>query len=515
MKYFSIKMNITNRLILGFGSISLVVLLIFGFIIFSLNSSKRITEQNIGLYNPSVNIAEDLHDIINETHMLSKSWVFVEQQSDTPDKLLLKHLHRGGSDSLFFELDVYSKFWPKSIVKQYDELKILIKDTLFEEQKIVMTELNDMDQYADAAILFMMGDMVLEGGELTLRVEQVRKDTEGLVTALVSVREQRNKQMNDSFVSFRLFILFGAVIIIMVAIFATYFTVRNIVLPINKLKNNLRVKSEGSFSKDKLFESRDEVGAMARALNEMSGNILESVSDIKKEAKVLTSRSEEITYSASNIAEGAYTQAANTEEVSASVSQMTESINQNSDNAKQAEAAAIVLEGSISKIGLSVQNTTTAMDNIAKRVKVISEIAKRIDMLAINASIEAARAGVAGKGFGVVANEVRKLAENTGQAAKVIESVSYESVQTAAETRQLIEGILPEISQTLRLVRQITAASIEQGSGIMQVNNAIHELASITQENSASAEELSSNASKLLSQSEHLRKSVSFFKTEE
>jgi methyl-accepting chemotaxis protein len=154
------------------------------------------------------------------------------------------------------------------------------------------------------------------------------------------------------------------------------------------------------------------------------------------------------------------------------------------------------------------------MKKIAEKITIVGEIADKTDLLAINAAIEAARAGDQGNGFAVVAAEVRKLAENSQMAAKEIDELSKSSVKIADESGKLLQKIVPDIQKTAVLVQEIAAASIEQNSGASQVNNAVVQLSAVTQKNASASEEMSSSAEELASQAEQLQEIIAFYKTD-
>jgi len=261
------------------------------------------------------------------------------------------------------------------------------------------------------------------------------------------------------------------------------------------------------------LKKRSHKDDMIEALTSMVNEINKIIEHVSLSSQNMTTASNQLNSVAQQVSSGASQQAASTEEVSASLEQMSAGINQNSDNAKEAQQIAKKVSANVSTVISAVAETKEAMQNIVDRIKVINEIAEKTDLLAINAAIEAARAGQFGKGFSVVASEVRQLAVDSSKAAKQIQMVSSESLLKAENSNNLLKSTAPDIQKTTQLVEEIASASIEQNHGILQVNQALFQLSNVVQQNSAVSEEMASSAEELAGQSRHLQNMISFFRT--
>ncbi len=253
---------------------------------------------------------------------------------------------------------------------------------------------------------------------------------------------------------------------------------------------------------------------LEKSMIQMEAKLNSVVHEISLASLLIAQNSNDISTSANQIASGSNEQAASIEEVSASMEEMVANINQNTDNAHTTEKISVRAALGINKGNESFKTTMEALRNISERVTVIGQIAQKTDILAINAAIEAARAGEQGRGFAVVAQEVRKLAEDSQNAARAIIGLVESGVKIAEESGTVLNNITPEIQRTSILVKEIANAGNEQNAGANQVNDAISELTKVIQENSSSADQMALNAQTLNEQAEKLSDIISFFITE-
>ncbi|GFO69502.1 chemotaxis protein [Geomonas limicola] len=291
-----------------------------------------------------------------------------------------------------------------------------------------------------------------------------------------------------------------------------FFISRMITAPLRKGVDFAHAVSQGDLSRTLAVDSRDEVGQLAQALNEMVRNLKEVVASVQSASNNVAAGSVELSTSSTAMSQGASEQAAAAEEVSSSMEQMSSNIRHNAENALQTEKIAVRSAESAKESGTAVEQTVDAMREITGKITIVEEIARQTNLLALNAAIEAARAGAHGKGFAVVAEEVRKLAERSHKAAVEISELSATSVDVAEKAGEMLVRLVPDILKTAELVQEISAASREQGIGAEQINKAIRQLDQIIQQNASASEETASTAEELSSQAEVLQSSVSFFK---
>ena len=329
-------------------------------------------------------------------------------------------------------------------------------------------------------------------------------------------------------------------ILMLVAAIMAWLVARSISRPISDLALVAAHVADGDLTADITVSSKDEVGALAHAFGRMVDQMRSIVGDIMDKANMVASSSQQLNASSQETAANANETAATMSEISSTVEQVSASIqevaalslraNNYASEGNQGMDSIIgqmrAIADSSAIVSVSIDDLNKKSNEIDQIVALITDIADQTNLLALNAAIEAARAGEQGRGFAVVAEEVRKLAEQSANAAKeihtlitAIQSESQKAVASMADGEKEVETGTEVIGEVkahfeaiIESVQDVTSRVGEVATATEQMSKGVQNIAASTEEQTAAMEEVSASAESLASLSEELNGLVGRFK---
>jgi len=304
------------------------------------------------------------------------------------------------------------------------------------------------------------------------------------------------------------------------------FLVRAISTPLGKALLIANEIAGGQLDNEIRITETDEFGELLNSLKKMDNSLANTVREIKTSTESIAVAAGEIAQGNQDLSKRTEMQASSLEETAASMEELTSTVKQNTENARQAVQLAIsatetaVRGGTVvSEVIETMSGISSSSSSIVEIISVIEGIAFQTNILALNAAVEAARAGEQGRGFAVVAGEVRVLAQRSAAAAKEIKSLIETSVakvqvgsNLVSRAGQTMDEIVVAVKRVTDVMNEISSASVEQSTGIEQINQAVNQMDEITQQNAALVEQAAAAASSMEEQGHHLSETVSVFR---
>ncbi len=299
-----------------------------------------------------------------------------------------------------------------------------------------------------------------------------------------------------------------------------------VVTPINETIEIMKKLADGDLTSTMDNAYKGDFDVLKTAMNASLVSIGDTLGQINNAVEQVAEGSLQVSQASQSLSQGATEQASSLEEITSSVTEIASQTKQNTVNASQMTDLAKTAKKNAEMGNMQMKDLVAAMadinksaDEIKKIVKAIDDISFQINLLALNANVEAARAGKYGKGFAVVAEEVRNLAVRSANSVKETTRMVDETITNINRGNTLVEGTAKQLNeivsgagQVAALSEQVATAGKEQAQGLEQVSLGLNQIDQVTQANTASAEESASASEELSAQSQEVKNMLSRFK---
>lgn len=505
--------KIGTKLTIAFTTLVMLIVLGSSFALMGLNSANQ-----------------DIHDVVDDIYPSTvKANLLINNFNEFIIFQQLTMLDEQGS------LAAEQESKKKEITAKVAQLLKALEETVHDEDsKKILAELYDIrQQYITSqnyvVKAFNENNRQMAINELITKTSKIQLMYRDKLLEFIELQNQKMNEAGDAverdFIEKRIFLILLTLVSIAVGSLLGWFITKAITHPLGQAVDFAQAIAKGDLTQEISANSRDEMGTLLNSLAEMKAHLLEVVQEVQNGAENISSAAEQITAGSQNLAARTEEQATSVEETASSMEQMTSTVKNTAEHTHDAINVAEKTEIAVHHNGEMMLQVTEKMraingssSQMSDIINLIDAIAFQTNILALNAAVEAARAGEHGKGFAVVAGEVRILAQKSADSANDIRTlIENSSTQTqegmvlVEQAGQQIQKMITDVEEISALLREIGQASNEQSDGIAQINNAISQLDSTTQQNAGLVEESVAAASSLNDQALNLTKLVNYF----
>lgn len=322
-----------------------------------------------------------------------------------------------------------------------------------------------------------------------------------------------NKNASSSQASQTLMI-WGLITLLIISVFSSHFLANTLSKPILALVDHAQALAKGQITKIPGIDGKGETAILTQSLKQSGEKLTEIVQQLQKMSNHLTNLGNRLSSKSTTLTDSSTAQASNAEEISASMEEMSTLTQHSSSNAL--ETVKIVSQSSsIAKNGINqTKEAIQIMNALIEKAITIQDLSSQTYILSVNASIEAAKAGDAGRGFSAVAKGIRELAEHSKKLSNELGDLSNEGIEVSSLASENLSSIENEMNKSVSLVQNIADSALEQQAEATQITNSIQLLNHSTQQTAQMAEEIALEAKTIEADAADLQQIIHFFKIE-
>lgn len=546
--------SIRDRLAIGFGVIVIIFIISVVINLMQHDQTKSYSEQLIRQDIPSIELVSGITNHLRSSALSLRNYIITGDKSLIVDRKLSWEQIKELSE----KLNTLSGHWknPDNIAKlkeaftgldklQSIQNQIEIAATAGEKEKASQLAMGSASQTTNEILELLQGkkkeDGSRVGGLLHSLTDQLKKHDAELVSQMSAV------------IDFQWALLIGGIIISLITILLT---ARSIKQPIVKANKQIAIIAAGDLTKRLEVTEKSELGELIQNLNVMTDSLSNIAKQINDSSHQMSSSLSEVNSAVTSQSSGATEQASAIHEITSTLEELKMSSNQNLEKVrtlgKSAEKTNKETQMGIDSVKKSIEgmhqirdkvkaiaDSILELSNLSQRIgeitSAVSDIAKQSKMLSLNASIEAAKAGEAGRGFSVVAEEVRNLAEQSERLTKQVQQILSDvqkstekavmateegtkgvdaGVKLAENTGTTMESLRQVINDTTMACQQLVAASQQESAGIKQISGGMDEINKVTTSFVTSVKQTSEAINNLVHISNKLKENVDIYRVQ-
>ncbi|WP_206955904.1 methyl-accepting chemotaxis protein [Trinickia acidisoli] len=523
-------MNISNmtvrlKLTVAFGLLTILVLIVSGLALSSLDAANARFDGFVKGINARARLAEQIRTAVDRRAIAARDILFVTSPAEVDAEKV---------EALKAHDDVHAR------LRQLQDMLASATDTSDKAKELAANIANVEEKYGPVAVAIVQAGVA---GRRDEAAKMIREQCRPLLAKLIDATNAYSdytqsratamvEQAAENFAHQRDLLIGICITSVLAAVVAGVLITRGLTRALGaepaQLGEITRRVAEGDLRPVEGASTAPR-GSILASIGEMQASLVRLIAQVRGAADGIATGSSEIATGNAELSSRTEQQAASLQETASSIEELTSTVKQNAENAQQASALAsnaseVANRGSVvvGQVIGTMEEISAESNKVADITGIIESIAFQTNILALNAAVEAARAGEQGRGFAVVASEVRSLAQRSSGAAKEIKDLINRSVtriqsgsSLATQAGSTMSEVTQAVTRVTDLMGEIAAASQEQSRGIGQVNVAVTQMDSVTQQNAALVEEAAAASKSLEDQGRQLSAAISSFRLDE